>query len=86
MQLPSSIVLLRYLSFLLHARISGRHPYTWDKPFDAFFLYFILYAVSTVVFQVRVAEVNKRVTFHICCMYEHTTPRLWRSCALPECT
>jgi hypothetical protein len=52
MQLPSFIVLLRYLSFLLHARVTGNFLYTWDKPFTAFFLYFVLYAISTILFQV----------------------------------
>lgn len=52
MQLPSYIVLLRYLEFLLHAHVPGTFTYTWDEPFTVFFLYFMLYAASTVVFQV----------------------------------
>lgn len=52
MQLPSFIVLLRYLEFLLHAHVPGTLSYTWDEPFQIFFLYFMIYAGSTVVFQV----------------------------------
>lgn len=51
MQLPSSIVLLRYLSYLMHARVPDLVLNTWDAPFTAFFLYFILYAASTIMFQ-----------------------------------